>query len=58
MHTGADRGCVQGMTGDYRMYRGCVKRVTGDVQGVPRDVQGGKRYTQGMTGEDRRFSYG
>lgn len=44
-------GCVQGRTGDDRVYRGSVQWHTGDVQGVT--VK-----TQGVTGEDRGFSYG
>ena len=47
----AHRGCVQGRTGDDRVYRGSVQWHTGDVQGMT--VK-----TQGVTGEDRGFSYG
>lgn len=41
-------GCVQWLTGDYRVYKGCIQGLTGGAQGMT-----GK--TQGKTGG---FSYG
>lgn len=46
----AHRGCLQGRTGDDRIFRGSVQRHTGDVQRMT--VK-----TQEETGEDRGFLY-
>lgn len=40
----AHRGCVHGLTWDYRVYSGCVQGMT--------------EKTQGVTGKDMEFSYG
>lgn len=45
---GADRGCVQWMTGDFKVYRECEQGLTGVAQGMTNKIQG-------MTGEDRDF---
>lgn len=49
--TVAHRGCVQGLTEDYRVYRSCVQGLTGGAQRMT-----GK--TQEVTGRYRGFSYG
>lgn len=50
MLTLADRGCVQWLTEDYRMYRGCVQGLTGDAQGMTGKAQGvtGDFHTDGF----------
>lgn len=38
--TVAHRGCVQGLTEDYRVYRSCVQGLTGDAQGMTGKAHG------------------